>query len=121
MAQRENYMPHSKEQVLYDIVQAIREIESFTNNKDFSDYQKDRLLQLGIEREFEIIGEALNRLKSIDSDSANKITDIHRIIGMRNILAHGYDVIDDEIIWHTVQTNLKTLYTEAQSMLDSKS
>ena len=92
-------MPHSKKKLFEDILIAIQDIESFSNGKTFADYKSDKLLQSAIERQLEIIGEALNRLRALDESHLYYITDAHRIIGMRNILAHGYDVISDHIVW----------------------
>lgn len=108
-------MPHSIQKIFEDILLAIGDLEDFSKNKKLSDYQKDRLLQAGIERQIGIIGEALNRLKSIHPGSLESITDSHRIIGMRNILAHGYDVIDDKIVWEAVQSHIPLLKKEILS------
>ena len=69
-------------------------------DKSFHNFVNDRILQLAVEREFEIIGEALVRLEQIDpSVLAVKIPEHRKIVGFRNLLAHGYDVIDDEALW----------------------
>jgi len=58
------------------------------------------MLQLAIEREFEIIGEALHRLSKIEEGKlAEKIPEYRKIIDFRNIIAHGYDIIDDAALW----------------------
>ena len=93
-------MPHRIEKLLTDLSLACSEIEGFTQGKSIDDYQKDRLLQLALEREFEIIGEALNRLQRIDEVRLDRlIPEYQRIIGFRNIIAHGYDIIDDNTLW----------------------
>ena len=105
-------MPHSKEKLLEDVLIPIQDIESFSKGKTFDDYKSDKLLQSAIERQLEIIGEALNRLKAINELYLQSITDAHRIIGMRNILAHGYDVINDQIIWEAVESHIPVLKAE---------
>ena len=52
-----------------------------------------------VERQLEIIGEALNNLRRLDADMAASIPEVHRIIGLRNVLAHGYAVVDDNVVW----------------------
>ena len=105
-------MPHSKEKLLEDILIAIQDIESFSKGRTFDDYKSDKLLQSAIERKLEIIGEALSRLRTLDESHLYSITDAHRIIGMRNILAHGYDLINDQIVWEAVESHIPILKAE---------
>ena len=97
------------EKLLLDIRKATEEIEDFTAGKSFSDFQKDRGLQLIIERELEIIGEALNRLLRIVPDLEKKIPETHRIIGLRNIITHGYDILEYEILWDIIENKVSQL------------
>lgn len=86
--------------LLLDIVLACSEVETFCAGKDLGSFRTDRLLQLALERQFEIIGEALARLERVDAgDLARKIPEYRKIIGFRNLLAHGYDTVDDEALW----------------------
>ncbi len=107
-------MPHSKGKLIFDITQAVCELKEFTNGKSYQELEEDRKLQLIVEREFEIIGEALYRLKSLDFEAFNRIKDGHKIIGTRNILAHGYDIIDYKILWDAITHNLDTLLQELE-------
>jgi uncharacterized protein with HEPN domain len=95
--------------LLYDLGESIELIASFTQAKQLRDYKTDVLLRSAVERQFEIVGEALNRLKKIDQSVVEKITDYQRIIGFRNVLAHAYDMISDEIVWDIVQNKLPQL------------
>lgn len=93
-------MPHSTRKLILDILLACDEAQSFTAGKSFDEFKNDRLLQLAIEREFEIIGEALSRLEKLDPvEIGAKIPEYRKIIGFRNVIAHGYDVIDDAALW----------------------
>jgi uncharacterized protein with HEPN domain len=74
----------------YDIQQAANLILRFAQGKSFQDYQTDALLRSGVERQFEIIGEALSQLARIEVVSASRISDYSEIIAFRNILVHGY-------------------------------
>ncbi len=103
--------------LLEDIRQAAELIEQFTKSKGFDDYAKDSLLRSGVERQFEIIGEALNQLVRIDPNTANQISQHRRIIGFRNILIHGYDVVKDAVVWDIVRNSLATLHEEVKSLL----
>jgi uncharacterized protein with HEPN domain len=86
---------------LFDIQESIDSIEKYLGEKrDFTVYLNDKMLRRAIEREFEIIGEAMTRIEKLDS-SIN-ITSKRQIINMRNRVIHGYDKIDNEIIWGTI-------------------
>lgn len=101
-----------------DILQAAEEIQDFVEGIHFEKYQRNILVHRAVERNFEIIGEALNRIKREDAECLEKISEHHRIIGFRNILSHGYDVIDEAIVWKTITTHLPILVTEVKALLD---
>lgn len=101
---------------LFDIKLSIESIENFLGeNRNFNEYLKNKMLRRAVEREFEIIGEAMNRLSRIDR--AIKITSKTQIISMRNRVIHGYDKIDDEIIWGTIVKHLPILKSEINNLL----
>lgn len=75
------------------------------------------MLRAAVERQFEIIGEALRRLLTEDPSTATRISEHARIIAFRNILAHGYADIDDRIVWGIVESNLPSLLAEVESLL----
>jgi len=108
-------MPHSIRKLILDITLSCEEISSFIQGKDFENFKSNRLLQLALEREFEIIGEALARLERIDPENlTNKIPESRRIIGFRNIIAHGYDVIDDAALWDFANNRVPELLEKAR-------
>lgn len=72
-----------------------------------------------VERKFEIIGEALNRLYREDDEALSQIRDYQRIIGFRNILAHGYDAIDQHLVWDAVQNHLPLLREDVERLINS--
>lgn len=102
---------------LYDIKFAIEEIDSFFvgRQKRFEDYSMDVLLKRGIERDLEIIGEAMNRIIKENPDI--EIDNAHRIIGLRNQIIHGYDTVSDENIWGIVIIHLPTLKKEVEMLI----
>jgi len=101
---------------LFDIRESIDSIENYLgDNRDFNVYMSDKMLRRAIEREFEIIGEAMNRIEKIDSTI--NISSKKQIISMRNRVIHGYDKIDNEIIWGTIVRHLPNLKTEIEGLL----
>jgi uncharacterized protein with HEPN domain len=104
---------------LEDVRQAAELILQFTAGKSFADYDGDVLLRSAVERQFEIIGEAINRLSKIDNAVVTGLPDTPRIVAFRNILIHGYDVIDNHVVWDVVQNNLVPLQTQVKSLLSN--
>lgn len=101
---------------LFDIHESIVSIESYLGEKrDFNVYLADKMLRRAVEREFEIIGEAMNRIEKLDSTI--QITSKKQIISMRNRVIHGYDKIDNEIIWGTIVRHLPNLKIEIANLL----
>lgn len=91
-------MQHDVRKLCFDILKAITDIKTFTAGLEFDTYQKRRLVRLAVERDYEIIGEALKRMELRFPDIFPTITDGRKIIDFRNLLAHGYDDIADEIV-----------------------
>ena len=84
---------------LHDIHEAIGLLDQFTGSKTLADYVTDPMLRAAVEREFEIVGEALSQLARIDADVASRIADYRQIIAFRNILIHGYADLDQRLVW----------------------
>ncbi len=103
---------------LYDVHQAAQLIASFTAGKTLAAYEEDAMLRAAVERQFEIIGEALAQLARLDEALAARITDYRRIIAFRNILIHGYAEVDHRIVWDIVQSKLPTLRREVAALLE---
>ena len=103
---------------LYDILQSITEIESYFDGmpKRFEDYSKDIKTKRAVERDFEIIGEAVNRI--LKKDVNFDIENAQKIIGTRNRIAHGYDKISDDLIWSILINHLPKLKSEITSILE---
>ena len=104
--------------LLDDIRQASDLILRFTKGRTLEDYVEDPLLRSGVQRQFEIIGEALNRLSRRDPTTAARISEYQQIIAFRNVLIHGDDLVDDNVVWEAVEEKLPTLRNGVQSLLD---
>ena len=103
---------------LYDIQQAATLLDEFTGGKGYADYEADAMLRAAVERQFEIIGEALVQLARLDEELAARITEHRRIIAFRNVLIHGYAQVDDSVVWDIVQTRLSALRREVAALLE---
>jgi len=102
---------------LFDILQAAEEIQNFIHKMDLNTYRKSLVTQRAVERDFEIIGESLNRIKKFDDEFIEKISEHRRIIGFRNILIHGYDTVDEVIVWKAIVNHLPILVKEINEIL----
>jgi Uncharacterized conserved protein len=101
---------------LFDIKTSIEEIESyFPNGKVFQQYQDDLKTKRAVERNIEIIGEAMSRILKIEPKI--KISNSRKIVDARNKIIHGYDEISNDVIWGIVINNLPVLKNEVESLL----
>ncbi len=105
---------------LYDIRESALAISRFVSGKTFDDYMQDELLRSGVERKFEIIGEALNRVRRDAPTILDKIREHRNIVSFRNILAHGYDNIDDKIVWGIIEEDLGVLLEDVEGLIGEK-
>ncbi|MBN2652649.1 MAG: DUF86 domain-containing protein [Spirochaetales bacterium] len=102
--------------LLYDIKLSIESINDFTKTTvSFEEYTSNKLLKRAVEREFEIIGEALNN--SIKIDKNLKINNYQKIISFRNYLIHGYSDISDKVVYSIILKDLKLLEDEVTNLL----
>ena len=110
-------MPHRTAKLLDDIRGAAAFILEHTSPCTLEEYRRNRLLSAAVERHFIIIGEAINRLAKVDQLVASKLEGYPQIIGFRNIVVHGYDVLEDAIVWGVVQNEVPQLLIEVQDLL----
>jgi uncharacterized protein with HEPN domain len=88
-----------------------------TAGKSFADFDSDLVLRSAVERQFEILGEALNRLDRLDPTLGARIPDLRQIVAFRNILIHGYAVIDRVRVWRAMQDDLPQLRATLDDLL----
>jgi len=101
---------------LMDIEQSISEINEFLpGERNFYAFQKDLKTRKAVERNIEIIGEAMDRILKADSDF--QITDSRKIVDTRNRIIHGYDSVSDDVIWLIVNRYLPVLEEEVKKLL----
>ncbi|MBC7980591.1 MAG: DUF86 domain-containing protein [Armatimonadetes bacterium] len=100
----------------YDALTAARAIVSFCAGNTFGDYQKDDMLASAVERKFEIIGEALVRIRRKHPDDLSLLSDTAAIIGFRNILAHTYDHVEETVIWGIISEKIPGFIHELEQI-----
>jgi uncharacterized protein with HEPN domain len=91
-------------QCLFDIQQGCHLLGVFTAGKTFTDYSSDPLLRSAIERQFEIIGEALNQMLKLEKQLISRVSDCQRIIAFRNRLIPGYVIVSNQMLWDIIET-----------------
>ena len=103
---------------LFDILNSILEIESFVDFEEtnFQDYSSDVKTKRAVERNLEIIGEAVNKISKKDENL--EITNKSKIISVRNRIIHGYDQVSDELIWSIITQYLPVLEKEVRQYLN---
>lgn len=102
---------------LHDIARAGKALKSFVAGCTFDHYISDEQLRSAVERKFEVMGEALNRIRRDDPNVLQRIRQHRDIISFRNILVHGYDAIDDQIVWSVIEDDLDNLLEDVGALL----
>ena len=109
----------SLKKYLYDVQLSIVSIYEYLGNKrDFFEYENNKQLRRAVERELEIIGEAVNNLLALDETIA--IDNDRRIVDLRNFVIHGYDKVDNVIIWGVISRDLPKLKEQVDKLLDEQ-
>ena len=106
--------------MLWDALDAGRAIEKFTADADYDRYENDLMLRSAVERQFEVVGEALNRLRRQFPDRASEIDQLSDIIDFRNVIAHGYDILVNKEVWQIIQNDLPQLIHTLQAMIETE-
>lgn len=112
--------PERTLKTLEDVRDAASFILESVESGSGEDYFRNRLLRQAVERNFEIIGEAMGRLAREDPETAKLISDYERIIAFRNVLIHGYDLVNDELVWDTVRSKVPALLAEVEALIGQR-
>jgi uncharacterized protein with HEPN domain len=105
---------------LVDILDSIRAIDTHLGGQRiFAEYTANRTVKRAVERELEIIGEAVSRIVKLEPDI--KISYSRLVIDLRNRIIHAYDNVNDTIIWKIVMIDIPVLEAEVKNLLDQSS
>lgn len=110
-------MPRDRRSYLWDARQAGQRIQRFVTDRSWEEYESDELLSSAVERQFEIIGEALRQLSREDPETAARIPDLPRIVAFRNVLIHGYASVDPALVWSVASERLADLLAVLDELL----
>lgn len=102
---------------LLDALGACRAILDFVHGRTFEEYERSLLLRSAVERQFEIVGEALRQAERTDGSVGTRVLHLRRIVGLRNRLIYGYDVVDQQLIWAIVRDELPPLIEQLTGAL----
>ena len=102
---------------LEDILRSAEAIQRFVSGRTFEEFVNDELFRSAVERKFEIIGEALVRIRRVDVDLLGVIRGHREIVAFRNILVHGYDTVDEQIVWSVISNDLPLLLEDVRALL----
>lgn len=108
---------HDPQKYLYDIIDCCEFILEMSKGKTVDDYKNDRIFRSALERELQIIGEAMLQLDHISPETAEKISQHRGIISFRHVLVHGYDSLDPDTVWNVVETKIDILLQQARKLL----
>jgi uncharacterized protein with HEPN domain len=103
--------------LLVDIQHAVAGIDLFVVGKSLEDFNADLMLRRAVERQFEIIGEAVTRMRKVNPAVADSISESHGIVSFRNVLSHGYDTVRNPITWRIILEKLPVLRREVDELL----
>jgi len=106
--------------LLEDVRDAGALIQAYLAATTEAGFLENIMLRDAVQRRFEVMGEALRRLRAEDELLAARVTRLQQIVDFRNVLAHGYDAVDDRRVWRIAQTRLPTLMQEIADLLDEE-
>ena len=111
-------MQRKASKLVLDALEAGRSIQEHSAGLTLEKYCQERWVRRAFEREFEIIGEALSRLEKLDPALAGQIPELRQAVDFHNRIIHGYDALDDEIVWNTIQQNVPPLTARLSALLN---
>ncbi|HUQ59611.1 DUF86 domain-containing protein [Lentzea sp.] len=102
---------------MWDALRAAELLAEFSSGKSFTGYLGDAMPRSAVERQFEIIGEALNNLSKVSPELAAAVPDLRRVVAFRNILVHGYASVDDALVWQVLTEKRPRLEEHLRQLL----
>jgi uncharacterized protein with HEPN domain len=113
-------MPRDPRAYLWDARRAVALVIGFVTDRSWAEYETDVLLRSAVERQFEIVGEALSQLRRASPDLAAQVPDLPRIVAFRNLLIHGYAAIDNRLVWEVATDRTTPLLAVLDDLLGAE-
>ena len=117
MARKNSMQPRSAA-LLWDVLTAVQRIQGFVAAKTWDHYAADVLLRSAVERQFEVAGEAMSVLRKLDPATAERVPNARKMVGMRNVLIHGYAQVNNETVWQAATTDLGEVVAVVRDLLN---
>lgn len=105
-------------QLVASVVDAATFAIRWTDGKTVEDYIRDPYMRSAVERQFIVIGEAVNQLRAVEPSTAARISDFRSVIAFRNVLVHGFFQVNHHRVWSVIEEHAPTLLREASALLD---
>lgn len=103
--------------LVWDAREAADRITRFVGGRSLNDYLGDEFAQSAVERQIEVIGDALGRLRAMEPDVARRVPRLHQLVAIRNLLQHQYGEIDGRLVWDVVKTRIPALRESLRALL----
>lgn len=110
-------MQHDPRTFLWDARRAGDAVLRYVNGRTLADYRADDFFRSAVERQLQIVGEAIAQLARLDAETAARIPDAPRIIAFRNILVHGYARLNHDVVWNVIHEHLPGLVRVLDELL----
>ena len=103
--------------LLWDARESADRITRFVRERSLQTYLEDELVRSAVERELEVIGEALGRLRAVDPEVARRVPRLQQLVAFRDLLLHQYGDSDSRLVWDVVKTRIPPLREALRTLL----
>jgi uncharacterized protein with HEPN domain len=108
---------HERRAYIWDARRAGEAVLRYVHGRTLEDYRADDYFRSAVERQLQNVGEAITQLARVDAETAARIPDMRRIVAFRNVLVHGYAVLDHDVVWNVIHEQLLDLVAALDTLL----
>jgi uncharacterized protein with HEPN domain len=110
-------LQHERRTYLWDAHRAGEAVLRYVRGRTLDDYRSDDYFRSAVERQLQNVGEAIAQLARLDAETAARIPDMRRIVAFRNVLVHGYALLDHDVVWNVIHEHLPGLVSALDALL----